>query len=57
MFNQKVNHYLAENPDYVNSSLGAPYIRATDIHKCGTTILNIIKENLVKHISHGVLLM
>jgi len=38
MFNQKVNHFTSENPDYLNESLGAPYIRATDIHKCGTTI-------------------
>jgi hypothetical protein len=43
MFNQKVNHNLSENPDYLNSSLGAPYIRATDIHNCGTTILKYNK--------------
>ena len=38
MFNQKVNAYWSQNPDYLNYSLGAPAIRATDIHNCGTTI-------------------
>ena len=38
MFNQKVNGYWSQNPDYLNYSLGAPAIRPTDIHNCGTTI-------------------
>jgi hypothetical protein len=38
MFNQKVNAYTSQNPDYLNHSLGAPAIRALDIHNCGTTI-------------------
>jgi len=38
MFNQKVNHFTSENPDYLNYSLGSPYIRPVDIHNCGTTI-------------------
>lgn len=38
MFNQKVNGFTSENPDYLNYSLGAPAIRALDIHNCGTTI-------------------
>jgi hypothetical protein len=38
MFNQKVNHFTSENPDYLNYSLGAPYTRAEDIHNCGTNI-------------------
>ena len=43
MFNQKVNHYTSQNPDYLNYSLGAPYIRAEDIHNCGTTVLKYKK--------------
>jgi len=38
MFNQKVNHFTSENPDYLKHSLAGPYIRANDIHNCGTTI-------------------
>ena len=38
MFNQKVNGYWSENPSYLNTSLGAPGIKAVDIHNCGTTI-------------------
>jgi hypothetical protein len=38
MFNQKVNGFTSENPDYLNYSLGAPAIRPLDIHNCGTTI-------------------
>ena len=44
MFNQKINHFLSENPDYLNTSLGAPYVRATDIHNCGTNILKYNKS-------------
>ena len=44
MFNQKVNGYLSQNPDYLNSSLGAPHIRPVDIHNCGTTILKYNKK-------------
>jgi hypothetical protein len=45
MFNQKVNGYTSQNPDYLNSSLGAPGIRALDIHNCGTTISKYTKSN------------
>lgn len=38
MFNQKVNHFTQENPDYLNYSLGAPNIHPEVIHNCGTTI-------------------
>jgi len=38
MFNQKVNGYTSQNPEYLNYSLGAPGIKALDIHNCGTTI-------------------
>jgi len=38
MFSQKVNHYIQENPDYLNFALGAPGIRSELIHDCGTTI-------------------
>ena len=44
MFNQKVNHNLSDNPSYLSSSLGAPYVRAVDIHNCGTTILKYNKQ-------------
>ena len=44
MFNQKVNAYWSENPDYLNQSLGAPGIKALDIHNCGTTINKYKKE-------------
>jgi len=43
MFNQKVNGYWSENPDYLNQSLSAPGIRSVDIHKCGTTINKYMK--------------
>jgi hypothetical protein len=45
MFNQKVNHFTSQNPDYLNHSLGAPGIRALDIHNCGTTIQKYKKVN------------
>lgn len=45
MFNQKVNGYWSENPDYLNYSLGAPGISALDIHNCGTTILKYNKKS------------
>jgi len=38
MFNQKLNHYIHENPAYLNTSSGAPYTSSLDIHNCGTTI-------------------
>jgi len=44
MFNQKVNGYWSENPDYLNYSLGAPSVKAVDIHKCGTTINKFKKD-------------
>jgi len=43
MFNQKINHFTSQNPDYLNGSLGAPYVRAVDIHNCGTTVLKYHK--------------
>ena len=44
MFNQKINHNLSENADYLNKSFSAPYIRPTDIHRCGTTVLKYNKN-------------
>ena len=44
MFNQKVNHYTSENPNYLNYSLGAPYVKPQDIHNCGTTVLKYNKK-------------
>ena len=38
MFNQKVNGYTSENPNYLNHSIGAPYVSAREIHNCGTNI-------------------
>jgi len=38
MFNQKLNHYIYDNPTYLNNSSGAPYTSALDIHNCGTTV-------------------
>jgi len=38
MFNQKVNHFTSQNPNYLNTSLGAPSVKPLDIHNCGTTI-------------------
>ena len=45
MFNQKVNGYWSQNPDYLNYSLGAPGIKAVDIHNCGTTIDKFTKKD------------
>jgi len=45
MFNQKVNGYWSENPDYVNHSLGAPSLRSIDIHNCGTNLLKYKKAD------------
>jgi len=44
MFNQKINGYLSENPDYVNYSYGAPVVSARSIHNCGTTIQKYTKS-------------
>ena len=44
MFNQKVNGYWSQNPDYLNYSLGAPGISPVDIHNCGTTIQKYMKS-------------
>jgi len=44
MFNQKVNGYWSQNPDYLNYSLGAPGINPVDIHNCGTTIQKYMKS-------------
>jgi hypothetical protein len=38
MFNQKVNHFTANNPNYLNYSISAPMISELDVHNCGTTI-------------------
>ena len=46
MFNQKVNGYVSQNPDYLNYSLGAPSIRSLDIHNCGTTINKYTKAEI-----------
>jgi hypothetical protein len=45
MFNQKVNHFWEENPSYLNHSIGAPKVRAEQIHNCGTTVERYTKEN------------
>jgi len=45
MFNQKVNHYTSQNPDYLNYSLGAPGVNPVDIHRCGTTVERYRKNN------------
>ena len=45
MFNQKVNHNLSENPEYLNQSYGAPYVRPVDVHNCGTNILKYTKAH------------
>ena len=44
MFNQKVNGYWSENSSYLNYSMGAPYVRAEQIHNCGTTIQKFKKN-------------
>ena len=43
MFNQKVNGYTSENPDYLNYSYGTPQVSPLTIHNCGTTVLHYIK--------------
>jgi hypothetical protein len=45
MFNQKVNGFTSQNPDYLNYSLGAPAVSALDIHNCGTTIQKYTKSS------------
>ena len=45
MFNQKVNGYVSQNPEYLNSSYAAPKVRSVDVHNCGTTILKYNKAN------------
>ena len=44
MFNQKVNGYWSENPSYVNYSSGVPYVRAEQIHNCGTNLQKFKKN-------------
>ena len=45
MFNQKVNGFWSQNPDYLNHSLSAPGIKSIDIHNCGTTIDKFTKKD------------
>jgi len=45
MFNQKVNGYLSENPDYLNYSIASPAVSSLSIHNCGTTINKYTKIN------------
>lgn len=45
MFNQKVNGYLSQNPEYLNNSYSAPSVRPYDVHKCGTTISKYNKSS------------
>jgi len=45
MFNQKVNGYLSNNPDYLNYSYSAPRINPVNIHNCSTTINKYTKAN------------
>jgi hypothetical protein len=44
MFNQKVNYNISDNPDYLNYSYGAPYVKAVDVHNCGTTVSKYTKD-------------
>lgn len=43
MFNQKVNHYVQDNPSYLNYSISTPLVNPQTIHECGTTINKYIK--------------
>ena len=43
MFNQKVNGYFAENPDYLNQAY--TLINPKDVHNCGTTINKYTKAS------------
>ena len=45
MFNQKVNYYSGNNPDYLNRSYGAPDVTPLSIHNCGVTIEKYKKSN------------
>ena len=45
MFNQKVNGYISENPDYLNYSYASPDVSSLNIHKCGTTINKYTKDD------------
>ena len=45
MFNQKVNGYLSENPEYLNYSYSSPNINPIDTHNCATTINKYTKSN------------
>jgi hypothetical protein len=45
MFNQKVNGFTSQNPEYLNYSLGVPAISALDIHNCGTTVQKYTKSS------------
>jgi len=38
MFNQKVNPFIEEDPEYLRYSYAPPRVRPADIHNCGTTI-------------------
>ena len=53
MFNQKVNHFWEDNPSYLNHSLGAPKVRAEQIHDCGTTVQRYTKENVCNKKNSG----
>ena len=44
MFNQKINGYLSENPDYLNVSYSAPQFNPRSIHTCGSTINKYTKN-------------
>jgi hypothetical protein len=43
MFNQKVNGNISDNPGYLNGSMGTPYVRAEQIHNCGSNIQKFMK--------------
>jgi hypothetical protein len=45
MFNQKVNGYISENPDYINQSYSGFTVPKRTIHNCGTTINKYTKED------------
>jgi hypothetical protein len=43
MFNQKVNGYVSQNPEYLNHAY--TFINPKDVHNCGTTINKYVKAS------------
>jgi hypothetical protein len=44
MFNQKVNGFTSQNPDYLNYSMGALQMNPYKIHTCGTNLEKFMVE-------------